>query len=627
MSSSNAHLKIAIIGAGLAGLALSRTLRQNGIPCTVYELDAARDSRPQGGTLDLHVESGQLAMRTNGLWDQVQSHIRYEGQDLRILDKMGKIWLDKLTRPDEVGRPEVDRGILREIYLDSLEEGTVQWGVRVKDIVPVNFQKDTDNTKLQTRYTLVFCNGKEETFDLVVGADGAWSRTRLFISDAKPIYSGVSFVECRFPNVDDNWPEVSKFVGLGSMYALSDNKALAAQRNGDGSIRLYVTIRIAEKDLSEKEFLDESSTKKHILNMFNDWSEDFKDLIRKSQGAIVRPIHALPVQHHWVSRPGVTIIGDAAHLMSPFAGEGANLAMIDGVDLGLAIAKVVKHGEDLPTVQEQFERSMIARSQVAAQLSATSLDLFINPDAPRITMPMIEQLVNKTRDFQQIGDSIAAKELEQLQHQLENFKSNLEEFAWKHRKDIRKNPTFRAHFQRMCANIGVDPLASNKGFWADLLGVGDFYYELGIQIIDGCMATRSRDGGLTDLGDLRKRLEVMRSKKGIQQQEITEDDMIRAIRTLKPLSGGYEVLTIGDRKMVRSVPKELDKDQSALLVLAQKTGYVDAIMAQQEWGWNRARIDKTLQLLLQDGLAWIDSQGDVETYWIPSYFKLDEDQV
>ncbi|KAG0179745.1 Vacuolar protein sorting-associated protein SNF8 [Apophysomyces sp. BC1021] len=223
------------------------------------------------------------------------------------------------------------------------------------------------------------------------------------------------------------------------------------------------------------------------------------------------------------------------------------------------------------------------------------------------------------RDFQQIGDNIAAKELEQLQLQLENFKNNLEEFAWKHRKDIRKDPTFRAHFQRMCANIGVDPLASNKGFWADLLGVGDFYYELGIQIIDGCMYTRSRDGGLTDLGDLQKRLEMMRSKKGIQQQEITEDDMVRAIRTLKPLSGGFEVLTIGDRKMVRSVPKELDKDESSLLFLAQKTGYVDATMIHHEWGWSSARTDKTL-----DGLAWIDTQGDMETYWIPSYFKLDE---
>jgi ESCRT-II complex subunit VPS22 len=176
------------------------------------------------------------------------------------------------------------------------------------------------------------------------------------------------------------------------------------------------------------------------------------------------------------------------------------------------------------------------------------------------------------------------------------FKTNLQEFAQKHRKDIRKNPTFRAHFQHMCTKIGVDPLActymildicdsnlvafffffikANKGFWADLLGVGDFYYELGIQIIEACITSRTSDGGLTELNEVMRRVQTMRgasTKKSQQQslQQISEDDIVRAIKTMKPLSGGYEVLQIGNRKLVRSVPKELDKDQSALLLLAQ----------------------------------------------------------
>ncbi|KAJ8655718.1 hypothetical protein O0I10_008603 [Lichtheimia ornata] len=229
------------------------------------------------------------------------------------------------------------------------------------------------------------------------------------------------------------------------------------------------------------------------------------------------------------------------------------------------------------------------------------------------------------RDYQQVGDGIAAKELEQLEKQMEVFKTNLEEFARKHKKDIRKDPKFRAHFQRMCNNIGVDPLASNKGFWADLLGVGDFYYELGIQIIECCIATRTRDGGLTDMNDLRQRVERIRTNsKGKKQQEISEDDIVRAIRTLKPLSGGFEVLHIGSHKMVRSVPKELDKDQSALLLLAQKTCYVSAPMIQSELGWNDTRISNALEHLLQDGLCWIDKQDESTfTYWIPSYFHLD----
>ncbi|KAF1803437.1 EAP30/Vps36 family-domain-containing protein [Mucor lusitanicus] len=228
------------------------------------------------------------------------------------------------------------------------------------------------------------------------------------------------------------------------------------------------------------------------------------------------------------------------------------------------------------------------------------------------------------KEFQQIGDSIAAKELEQLQSQMDVFKTNLQEFAQKHRKDIRKDPTFRAHFQRMCTNIGVDPLASNKGFWADLLGVGDFYYELGIQIIEACIVSRINDGGLTELSEIMRRVQVMRGSNNNskqQQQQISEDDIVRAIKTLKPLSGGYEVLPIGDRKLVRSVPKELDKDQSALLLLAQKTGYVDYDMIKNELGWNPERIKTATQHLLQDGIAWLDKFGEKESFWIPSYFN------
>ncbi|CEG82765.1 hypothetical protein RMATCC62417_16777 [Rhizopus microsporus] len=187
---------------------------------------------------------------------------------------------------------------------------------------------------------------------------------------------------------------------------------------------------------------------------------------------------------------------------------------------------------------------------------------------------------------------------------METFKKNLQEFAQKHRKDIRKDPTFRAHFQKMCANIGVDPLASNKGFWADLLGVGDFYYELGIQVIEACIISRPNDGGLTELGEIMKRVKAMRgapsnnSKKGNTQQQITEDDMVRAIKTLRPLNGGYEVLQIGDKKLVRSVPKELDKDQSTLLLLAQKTGYITYEMIQVELGWGQERIDTAVVCII-----------------------------
>ncbi|CAO3685433.1 unnamed protein product [Umbelopsis vinacea] len=213
-----------------------------------------------------------------------------------------------------------------------------------------------------------------------------------------------------------------------------------------------------------------------------------------------------------------------------------------------------------------------------------------------------------------------------LHDQLDIFKTNLQEFARKYRKDIRRDPMFRMHFQQMCTKIGVDPLASNKGFWADLLGFGDFYFELGVQITEICIATRSQNGGLIEMGELKRRIKAMRGIKGdtkATQQEISEDDIVRSIKTLKPLSSGFEILMIGNRRMVRSVPKELDTDQSSLLLLSQTNGFITKGMIDTELKWHEGRIRQALDNLLQDGLAWLDSsEGEEDRYWIPSFYDF-----
>ncbi|KAF7725066.1 hypothetical protein EC973_000473 [Apophysomyces ossiformis] len=394
MLSTQPQLRIAIVGAGLAGLSLARTLQQNDISCTVYELDSSPDSRPQGGSLDLHTETGQLALRNNGLWDTILPHMRYEGQDLRILDKTGKVWYDEIVGPERDERPEVDRGILRQTYLDSLKDGTIHWETRIKEIISENDKEVTADPQQRSRFKLVFAHGEEETFDVVVGADGAWSRIRAFLSDVKPTYTGITFFETALLNVDQEFPEESKLVGRGTATILSDMKGLLLQRNGDGSVRNYIALRIPEDHYSPKQVSDESFVRQRLFEQFSDWSDDLKAIVTKGQGLIHRKINTLPPDHRWTSRPGVTIIGDAAHLMSPFAGEGANLAMIDGVDLGDAIVKVVKQGADLAIVQEEFEKSMMARSQRASEMSASNLEMFFSDDAAYKLTAFFEQHMN-----------------------------------------------------------------------------------------------------------------------------------------------------------------------------------------------------------------------------------------
>lgn len=217
--------------------------------------------------------------------------------------------------------------------------------------------------------------------------------------------------------------------------------------------------------------------------------------------------------------------------------------------------------------------------------------------------------------FNAVGKELASEQIKQMTAQLQVFKQNLEDFAKKHRKDINKDPEIREHFQQMCSKIGVDPLASNKGFWAEMLGVGDFFYELGVQIIEVCYRTRSVNGGLIEIYDLCKYLQSMRGKNATP---ITMDDIERSVKKLKVLGNGFNLLTVGSRKMLQSVPCELAMDHTTILACAQD-GNTSVLKLQKELNWTKDRCQTALNLLLQQGIAWIDIVGTSEDlYWFPS---------
>jgi len=234
--------------------------------------------------------------------------------------------------------------------------------------------------------------------------------------------------------------------------------------------------------------------------------------------------------------------------------------------------------------------------------------------------------------YKEKGNEIQEANVQEMSKQMDKFRDNLEEFARNHKDDIKKDPAFRKHFQEMCASIGVDPLASSKGFWAEMLGFGDFYYELGVQIIEVCMATSHKTGGLMELEELRKRLAKSRSrgarknKSADGQTEISQDDVLRAIKKLKVLGNGFSVIHLGSgRYLVQSVPGELSMDQTAILQLAENNGGCVSVSALcQDLGWERERSVRTLEKMTADEFAWLDSKdanGEGEDmFWIPSIF-------
>jgi len=359
---------IAIIGAGLGGLVLARVLYLHNIVATIYEAEVSADTRSQGGLLDIHEYNGQIAIRSAGLFDEFTELIRPGEDAKRVVDSVGNILFD-YPGDDSSSRPEVDRGELRKMLINSLPAETIKWGHKVISI------KDIAN-----RFEVSFGNGATACADVLIGADGAWSKVRSRLSDLKPVYTGTCFIEIGLLNPDARHFASVEAIGDGTLMAVAPGMGIIAHRYADGTVRGYVALNKPEDWINAIDFSNVREGLTHVAKQFEGWSPRLTALITDSQVApLPRPIYMLPVGYRWDRVQGITLLGDAAHLMSPFAGEGANLAMFDGAELANAFAD---DPDDIDAALNAYEGTLFTRSADVAKQSAQNLRRFFDDTAP-----------------------------------------------------------------------------------------------------------------------------------------------------------------------------------------------------------------------------------------------------